>query len=441
MSTKQRLRPNGTVLIVVLVIVILISLAAYNFTLTMESEHIATRNVGDRLAARQSALSGAEVLAAFLEQPRANRSRAPGLAGEGLELWPAESTDSASYHVTGRFSQQASADPQAMELLTNESAKLHLHALMSWEREFPGHAREALLRLPGMDEPTLQHLLGPGDIDPGRQNDLTHTPHAVPLLIDEIPLPSSEGDELADPVRPAWLDYITTVSAQRNESFDGKPRINLNVPDLGTLHQQLAEVVPLPVANYIVLMRQYGIGRTSRRSVDAASATIDLMTPATFELTSLMQLIESAVRVRATEKVQVVASPIDATTGAVGMPIDEIFDRLTLSSEPRLAGRIDILTAPVEVIAAIPGLDSATAQQIAAARSGADRETRHPIGILSLSGLDATIVERVLKYFTVGGDVVRAEMIGSSAEGLPEFRCEVIVDASQGRATWMMLNL
>jgi hypothetical protein len=123
------------------------------------------------------------------------------------------------------------------------------------------------------------------------------------------------------------------------------------------------------------------------------------------------------------------------------MPIDEIFDHLTLTAESRLVGRINILTAPVEVIAAIPGLDLASAQQIVAARAGADGDTQHPIGILVSSGIDATIVNKVLTYFTVGGDVVRAELIGSAGEGIPESRCEVIVDASHGRARWTMLNL
>jgi hypothetical protein len=386
-------------------------------------------------------LSGAEFLAAVLEQPRADRSELFALSDQGLNLWPADAADSENYHVSIRLGPQGGHDPKATEFPINESAKLNLHTLLDWEQEFPGHAREALLRLPEMDEPSSQLLLESigVDIDVGMQGRQTQTRSMAPLIVDQLRWP--ETDDRADQTRPAWLDVLTTASAQRNESFDGRRRINVNSPDLQVLHQQLVEVLPLAVANYIVLMRQYPVGRTSADSVDAASVNIDFGVPATFGLTSLMDLIESAVATGGSEKTLVVASPMDAMVGAVGMPIDEIFDRLTLTAESRLVGRINILTAPVEVIAAIPGLDLTSAQQIVAARAGADRDTQHPIGILSSTGIDSTIVNKVLAYFTVGGDVVRAELIGSVGEGIPESRCEVIVDASHGRARWTVLNL
>ena len=72
---STHLKRHGTVLVVVLVIVTLVSLAAFHFTMAMESEHRATRNAGDQIKAEQAALSGIEVIAACLEQPKSRRGQ------------------------------------------------------------------------------------------------------------------------------------------------------------------------------------------------------------------------------------------------------------------------------------------------------------------------------------------------------------------------------
>lgn len=75
----RRGQRSGMVLIVVVVIVMLLSLAAYKFMLAMQTEHMAAALNGDRVQARQAALSAHELLSMMLELPRQQREQMGGL--------------------------------------------------------------------------------------------------------------------------------------------------------------------------------------------------------------------------------------------------------------------------------------------------------------------------------------------------------------------------
>jgi DNA uptake protein ComE-like DNA-binding protein len=53
-----------------------------------------------------------------------------------------------------------------------------------------------------------------------------------------------------------------------------------------------------------------------------------------------------------------------------------LLDALSVTDDPFLAGRMDVNAAPVEVLAAVPGISAEAAAKIAAARSGLDDESR-----------------------------------------------------------------
>ncbi len=321
-----------------------------------------------------------------------------------------------------------------------------------------------------MDEATADRLLDwiDADSEPRLQGNEAGARNSIPILVEELAfLQSRPPDQLGsldqndDPNRPAWLNYLTVYSAERNESADGRPRIFLNAPDLRKLHGDLSESLSKTIANYIILFRQYGpdTAQPSNQTQLVGSATepIDFSVPATIDIADLTQLINSVVTIPGVETdgqqrpPRTVPSPIlfgsgqqgSGTSGVGGeQPIDEIFDRLTLTTETRLTGRINVLTAPVEVLAAIPGLDESLAERIVRGRQNIDDSFRHPIGLLSSLSLDLTIVRAVIPYLTVAGDVVRAEFVGSagggsledSRPGPPTYRCEVILDASEGQS-------
>ncbi len=131
-------RRRGAIIIIVLVIVMMVSLAGYHFTLSMESEHLATRNAGDQIAARHCALSGVELVASILQQPRDQRDSLSQITDYPLNLWPDQSEDENPYRVTISFPNAGQAG------WCDESIKLNLRQLLQWDRESPGFAHCAV---------------------------------------------------------------------------------------------------------------------------------------------------------------------------------------------------------------------------------------------------------------------------------------------------------
>ncbi len=449
---------RGAILIVVLVIVMMISLAAYHFTMAMESEHLATRNAGDQISSRHCALSGIELVAAILQQPRSDRNRLDLIANVPIDLWPTESENGSPYRTIVSFpSSSPIRGSLGLDTPGDESSKLNLHRLLDWDQDSPGLAREALLRLPEMDESTADRLLDWID-------------NSVPLVVDQLGFLHRErlnrqaGAGIGDKgksLRPAWLDYLTVDSAERNESFDGRRRIFINDSDLPVLHRQLSERLSYRIANYIVLYRQYGPidqdgtinkdGTVGGPTTGSTDEQVDLSIPAKVRISSLASLIDSAVQIPDLDQngseqdqksePQIIASPISLDVATAGnQPIGEILDAITTTQEARLVGRVNALTAPAAVLAAVPGLSEELAQKIVSGRDSSDRRFRHPIGLLSSLSLDSTIVGDVLPHLTIAGDVLVAEVTGSlhfetlntRRVGPPSYRCEVILDASEG---------
>jgi len=443
---------RGTVVIVVLVVVMMISLAAYHFTLTMESEHLATRNTGDRAAMRQTSLSGTDVIAAIMEQPRSERSRLSQVVFTGVELWETEDQGPSLYRVDFSLTQLPVSDFSGRAQLIDESSKLNLNKLMDWDLLTPGHAREALLRLPEMDEATADRLLDwiDADDEPRWQGDELGSPDAVPHCVDELMwLPKEDRQTEPEPLdskrdqrqrRPAWMDHLTVDSSERNESFNGRPRINVNSDDLKELHLLLTRELPLEVANYIVMARQYGLQPMVDSTSTSIALEIDFTLEAAYEFAGLGELIGSSVAVSRTPLTQVINSPIQRGAIVGGEPIDELFDRLTTIPETRIEGRINLATAPAEVIAAIPGLNLSLAQKIVSARSGLSQSFRHPIGILHAAGIDPVIVNEVLSETTIAGDVLRIGVMGRIDEHVLAQGYEAVIDASTPVATVRILR-
>lgn len=451
-------RRAGAILIIVVVIVMMVSLAAYHFTLSMEAEHIAIRNAGDQISAQQCALSGIELVANVLDQPRLGRERLSTIIDLPIDLWPSESIQDVAYRTTIHF---PLVDGVAQ--LLDESAKINLNVLLQWDLRTPGVAREALLRLPEMDDSTADRLLDwiDSDSDPRPQGDEQGARNSMPLLVDELAFlhnhrsdRSPANDDRQVTASPAWINHLTVHSAERNESFDGRPRIYLNTPDLVELHRQVTEALSSSIADYVVAVRQYGASEGVRppqaNVIDGDSIPIDLSVPAAFQISDLTQLMDS-----------VVTLPPDAESAAKGVPpkqipspitfsgnslsghsLDDVFDRLTLTTETRLVGRINVLTASAAVLAAIPGLDPSLAERIVNGRESFDGGLHHPIGLLSSMAVDLTIVKEVIPHMTISGDVVRFQVAGEihdvspsvSHPGRSAIRCEVILDASDGPA-------
>ena len=171
--------------------------------------------------------------------------------------------------------------------LDSESAKLSLGALMSWDRRQPGSAHQALMSLPGMTSSIADAILDWIDADSmprsfGAEADyyrdlgVPYGPrNGVPQCLEELLLvrgvtrqllygadadfnhlvTAGERRAAADQAEPRardaggwaggppWASLLTVYAAERNETLDGRPRINVNQDNLRAVHQQLAQAL------------------------------------------------------------------------------------------------------------------------------------------------------------------------------------------------------
>lgn len=65
----------------------------------------------------------------------------------------------------------------------------------------------------------------------------------------------------------------------------------------------------------------------------------------------------------------------------------EVLDAVTMSPDRYVAGRVDVLTAPVEVLRGVPGIDGQAAEQIVRTRDRMDTEARHSVVWLAQQGV------------------------------------------------------
>ncbi len=301
---------NGMALLVVVVLVMLIALGAYRFSFYMESQYRLTRLHEEQVHARLAAISGMELAAAMVELPETQRISLGGLfenAGifrdvsiESTANAPAATADKKGWRFclvspmnndTAGSSQVRTAQVAGRSSLpirfglVNESAKLHIPTLLAWDRIKPGHARSALLALPGVTESLvdawllklgvsarferdesrnqqasmedLRYAWSGGDLNQNYQLDPLEMRFASQYYGLNRTQPSMDASNAEGGFKPLQR-YLTWHSGHRNTMRDGQPRIYLNESDLQSLHRKLSMVWPSDWANFVIAMRQFG---------------------------------------------------------------------------------------------------------------------------------------------------------------------------------------
>jgi len=190
-------------------------------------------------------------------------------------------------------------------------------------------------------------------------------------------------------------DILTTVSVDDNTDADGNPRLNINTASQAELTQQFTGV--LTAANITAIIRQRG--RSQFQSV------ADLL----------------------------------SVQGITAAKLAQIYDRLTTSTAKTLPGLVNVNTAPAEVLAALPGMDDATAQLIIQHRT-----TQGPFNnvgeLLTVNGMNPTLFRSVANLFTVRSRQFRVVSTGKVGDGLPQTTsCLLRLETSSGSATTRVL--
>ncbi|MBL0926116.1 MAG: helix-hairpin-helix domain-containing protein [Phycisphaerales bacterium] len=119
----------------------------------------------------------------------------------------------------------------------------------------------------------------------------------------------------------------------------------------------------------------------------------------------------------------------------VGRQWPEALDALATTDEPFLYGLVDLLTAPAEVLAALPGLDRSAADRIVAARTTLDDRTRATVAWPVMEGIVepgrfAEAVDRLTTRSLQWRVRVEAGFAtGDSLASRPDLRDRVVLEA------------
>lgn len=414
---RGRLNPRrGFALVVVIVVVMMLSLSAYTLShyLAIEAEtaqiHIA------RTQAIELAESGTALLSALaeaegipIESPLLSDN--PELF-EGMVVDEGE-TDAAQEQQSKQFARFAIYRPEAplQEGISpdpgpslvpfgveREGGRIHLNA---WFARNPEALRGALLKLPLATEELVDAVLDWLDADDeprpgGAEGDVyaalspptvcRNGPVACPeelLLVRGMTreiffgedanrngrLDPNEDDGVESPpfdngdgkLDRGWHPFLTIWSEESNVDGFGRPRISLNDPDLGRLFTLLAREFDEKLARFVLGMRIFGpVGSPP----PAAPPTGESGSVGAYRIRSAYELVDAKVEGTWEGKDVSLTSPLDTNDPMVLEKLPAIVDRLSAADRPRIAGRLDLLSASPESIELLTALTPDQRQQI-----------------------------------------------------------------------------
>jgi DNA uptake protein ComE-like DNA-binding protein len=470
---------RGMILIVVTIVLVMISLAGFGFVAVMYTENKAAHLNVDEIRVDYAAASGTELLKAVLAQGPAGRDAMGGLFDnpdlfKGQVLYAEPGTD-----AVVRFSVLVPRIEEGQFIgmrygAENESARINLSTLAQWDQAVPDAGRKALMQLPDMTDSVADAIMDWLDADSAPRSsgaeadyysglDPPIRPRNGPVeSLEELLLVKGVARELLfgtdtnqnHSIEPdesnsvtgvlglsgsssglPWAAYLTLYSGERNVRPNGTPRIDINHADLRALYQALSGALNDSWVRFIIAYRQFGPYTGSEAGQADATLPLDLNPPAKYKIESLLDLINARVSVpRPSSPAEVFQSPFTDAPDSLGTNFLLLEDHVTVDKLPVLVGRININSAPREVIAGVPGMPETEVEQILAGRGipgGSDEPSRrHPTWLLAQNLVSLDTMKKLMPYLTCGGDVYRAQIVGYFDSGTPAARADVVINAT-----------
>jgi type II secretory pathway component PulK len=269
-----------------------------------------------------------------------------------------------------------------------------------------------------------------------------------------------------------WSAYLTVHSREQNSDPTGKPYVFLNNTDLTQLSTDLtAAGLSDNMVTFIIMYRQYGPSSSNSSSVqvvggmgnlalslkvggsnttvkgDLASFRLDLTKAAgksnTFN--SLFDLVGATISIDSPDPnnkkktiTTVYSSPLnDASQLADQLP--KLCSAVTVVSDPEIPARVNVNTAPLPVLTALPGLSDSDVQKIMSTRPPmSSTDVANPnfnsvAWLLTDAQLSVSTLQKLEKYITARTQVYRVQSIGYFDGKGPAVRLEAVIDTNAGR--------
>lgn len=252
-----------------------------------------------------------------------------------------------------------------------------------------------------------------------------------------------EGNWGTDPAGATlgWQRFLTYHSGQRNVDWQGRSRVFLNQPDLAQLRRELTAVWPTAWVNFAIAYRQFGpgIAWTSRGGPPAAAtaasnpAPLNLTAPAQVLLVSPLDLVAKTLLIPTPSGTPfVVESPFSDDPTQAGNYLERLLDQVSVTDSPSLVGRVDVNTAPTEVLTAIPQMSASAVERLVNARQASSQSV-----LPRVRSLAWLVTERIMSleqlrqvepWLCSRSDVFRAQFVGFRDDRTPLYRCRVLLD-------------
>jgi type II secretory pathway component PulK len=226
--------------------------------------------------------------------------------------------------------------------------------------------------------------------------------------------PLDNGDEYLD---EGWLAYLTCYSYENNVDADGNARVNINQASEQQLTSQLG--LRQPQARWIVQNR----GRGYQSIADIISGGSGAGSQSASGNRSNRNNNNN--NQNATE-------PIDQQT------FGSIADRLTISGEQKVPGKININTARWEVLAVLFGGDDQAEQlahTVVADRSSLLYGYQSIADLLNQQSMSLERFKRIADMITVRSDVFTIRAVATAEVGGAAVQTECVVDRSAAPGT------
>jgi type II secretory pathway component PulK len=214
--------------------------------------------------------------------------------------------------------------------------------------------------------------------------------------------PADNGDDYLD---EGWIAYLTCCSYEKNVDADGNKRVNINQADEKQLESQLQ--IRTSQARWIVQNRA--------RGYKSIGDIVGQKGPAAPEGGGGPPQNSSE------------AEPIDQATFA------QIADRITVSGEDKIMGKVNINTAPEEVLLALFGGDEQAqqlAQTVIADRAGRLYGFESIADLLNEQAMSLEKFKQIAEQITVRSDVYTIQCLATADISGARLQTECVVDRS-----------
>lgn len=355
--------------------------------------------------------------------------------------------------------------------LLDESAKLNINVLVD-KRVGDVRQRERLLPIPGMTPALADAILDWIDED-DVPRPLGAEQEFYSSFEGAVPPRNRPVTDLADLLNvrgitpqllygtggtPGWAHYLTVISAERIEPG----RIDLNQSDLVHLYDQLEHEFGPAAAEFVAAYRLYGSielaeelsqtgglnreelppvfeGDDNSVSENRMRGGLDLNAQSTFRIRSYFDLLGTTVRVRVGTNDQFLDSPWNADPVSCERNWRLLEEHCTVSTAPIIAGRINPLRAPAEVMMCLPEFPERLARQIESAQVMRPEEATlawlHANGMCRIAEL-----RRWGGYLTSEGSVFTGEL-SVSEQAVGRLQTSVEINAAPHPARYQRREL